>query len=132
ESLAHLKHPLVPSVLERFIEGRHYYLVFKYIPGESLAERLQKLLRPLPEREVTGYMHTLLNILAALEQQKPPLRHYDISPANIIIEQQRRRAILTGFQLPPPAPDRQDKLSLHRTTRKIAVSPYLPIKDPFY
>ena len=40
---------------------------------ESLEERLQKLLRPLPEHEVLGYMNTLLNILIALEQQQPPL-----------------------------------------------------------
>lgn len=130
--LTQLKHPLVPHVLDRFVEGRHYYLVLNYIPGESLEEHLLKLLRPLPEREALGYMNSLLNVLIALEQMKPPLRHYDISPANIIIEQQRGRAILTGFQLPPPPAERQDSLSRHRTTRKIAVSPYLPVKDPFY
>ena len=132
EPLLNLKHPLVPRVLDRFVEGRHYYLVQTYIPGESLEELLLKLLRPIPEREVIGYMNTLLNILSALEQSRPPVRHYDISPANIIIEQKRGRAMLTGFQLPPPAPEKQDGLNRHRTTRKIAVSPYLPVKDPFY
>jgi eukaryotic-like serine/threonine-protein kinase len=130
-SLANLKHPLVPHVLDRFVEGRHYYLVLNYIPGESLEERLQKLLRPVPEREIIGYMNTLLNVLIALEQMRPPLRHYDISPANIIIEQKRERPILTGFQLLPPPPEKQDVHSRHRTTLKIN-SPYLPIKDaPF-
>lgn len=128
-ALTKLKHPLVPHVLERFVEGRHYYLVLNYIPGESLEERLLKLLRPVPEREVLSHMNTLLNILIALEQMKPPLRHYDISPANIIIEQQRGRAMLTGFQLPPPSPEQYYP---HRTTRRIAVSPYLPLKDPNY
>ncbi len=132
EPLTRLKHPLVPHVLDRFVEGRHYYLILNYIPGESLEERLLKLLRPVPEREVIGYMNTLLNILAALEQMKPPLRHYDISPANIVIEQKRGRAILTGFQLPPPASEKQDALSRHRTTRKIAISPYVPVRDQFY
>jgi eukaryotic-like serine/threonine-protein kinase len=130
--LARLKHPLVPHVLERFVEGRHYYLVLNYIPGESLEERLLKLLKPLPEREVVGYMHTLLNVLIALEQTQPPLRNYDISPANIIIEDKRGRAILTGFQLPAPPPERQDTLNSHRTTRKIAISPYLPVRDSPY
>ncbi|HEX7736916.1 MAG TPA: hypothetical protein VF458_18870, partial [Ktedonobacteraceae bacterium] len=102
------------------------------IPGESLEERLLKLLRPLPEREVIGHMNTLLNILVALEQMRPPVRHYDISPANIIIEQKRERAILTGFQLPAPPPEKPDSLVRHRTTRKIAISPYLPLKDPYY
>ncbi len=132
EALLRLKHPLVPHVLDRFVEGRHYYLVLNYIPGESLEEMLLKLLRPLPEREIVGYMNTLLNILSALEATRPPVRHYDISPANIIIEQKRGRAMLTGFQLPPPPPEKPDSLKSHRTTRKIAVSPYLPVKDTFY
>lgn len=131
-SLTALKHPLVPHTLDRFVEGRHYYLVLNYIAGESLEERLQKLLKPLAEQEVIGYMNTILNILIALEQTRPPLRHYDISPANIIIEQQRRRAILTGLQIPPPPPEKLDSINPHRTTRKIVVSPYLPVKDsPF-
>lgn len=132
EPLLQLKHPLVPHVLDRFVEGRHYYLIFNYIAGESLEERLLKLLRPVPEREVIGYMNTLLNILSALEKTSPPVHHYDISPANIMIEQTRRRVLLTGFQLPPPQPERLDSLNPHRTTRKIAVSPYLPVKDSFY
>ncbi len=132
QAIAHLKHPLVPHVQDRFVEGRHYYLVSNYIPGESLEERLQRQLKPLPEREVVGYMHTLLNVLVALEQTHPPVRHYDISPANIIIELKRERAMLTGFQIAPPPPDKQDKLGMHRTTQKIAISPYLPVRDaPF-
>lgn len=130
--LARLQHPLIPRVLERFVEGKHYYMVSEYIDGESLEERLQKLLRPLPERDVIGYMNNILNTLIALEQSRPPLRHFDISPANIIIEKVRGRAMLTGFQVLPPAPENQQARSKHRTTLKIALSPYLPVKDQPY
>ncbi len=132
EPLTRLKHPLVPHVLGRFVEGRYYYVVFNYIPGESLEERLQKLLRPLTEREVVGYTNTVLNILIALEQFRPPLRHYDVSPGNIIIEQSRGRAVLTGFQLSQPPMEMLNGSEVHRTTQKIAVSPYLPIQDTPY
>jgi len=133
EPLTRLRHPLVPHVLDRFAEGKHYYMVLAYVDGESLEERLQKLLRPLPEREVIGYINSLLNVLMALEQQQPHLRHYDISPANVIIENTRGRAWLTGFQVPPPPVfDARDKLNRHRTTRKLALSPYLPVKDMPY
>lgn len=132
EPLANFHHPLVPGVLDRFVEGKHYYLVLKYIDGESLEELLQKLLKPLSEREVMGYMNNVLNILSALEQQRPPLRHYDISPANIIVENTRGRAMLTGFQIPAPAPEKLNVMSAHRTTRKIAISPYVPVKDAPY
>jgi serine/threonine protein kinase len=134
EPLARLHHPLIPAVLDRFAEGKHYYMALAYIDGESLQESLQKLLRPLPEREVLSYMNTLLNVLMVLEQQQPPLRHYDISPANIIIENKRGRAVLTGFQVPPPPfpPASRAEANRKRTTRKLIVSPYLPIQDKPY
>ncbi len=133
EPLARLRHPLIPRVLNRFAEGKHYYVVLAYIDGESLEGRLQRLLKPLSEREVIGYMNTVLNTLMALEQQQPPLRHFDISPANIIIENTRGRAMLTGFQIPPPPSTYKDHVRpLHRTTRKLAISPYLPVKDNPY
>ncbi|HWS85001.1 MAG TPA: protein kinase [Ktedonobacteraceae bacterium] len=134
EQLVHLHHPLVPPVLNRFAEGTHYYAVLAYIDGESLEERLLKLLRPLPEKEIIGYMNILLNVLISLEQRPQPLHHFDISPANILIEHGRGRVMLTGFQVqPPPQPptSRAAGKSI-RTTRKLAVSPYLPIQDKTY
>ncbi len=133
-ALAALHHPFVPTILERFAEGQHYYAVMTYINGESLEERLLKRLRPLPEREVLTYMLNLLNVLSALELQKPPLRHFDISPANIIIENKRGRAMLTGFQIPPPpfTANSRSSSSSKRTTRKLAISPYLPIQEKVY
>ncbi len=135
EQITRLRHPLIPRVLDRFAEGKYYYLVLAYIDGESLEERLQRLLRPLPEREVMGYMHTLLNILMALEQQKPALRHFDITPSNILLEKARGRAMLTGFQIPrPPANQSANGMSRPHThtTRKLVISPYLPIQDKPY
>ena len=133
EQLARLRHPLVPRMLDRFSEGQHYYAVFTYIDGESLAERLQKVLHPLPEREIIAHINSLLNILIALEQQKPPLHHFDISPANILIENKRQRVMLTGFQVPPPpAPPAQRQNSGRRTTRKLSISPYQPLQDKLF
>jgi len=134
DPLTRLHHPLLPRVLDRFVEGQHYYIVLTYADGESLEERMQKLLRPLAEREVIGYMNSLLNALMALEQQHPPLRHYDISPSSIIIERTRGRPILIGFQISPPpsSPEADRKRSQHRTTRKLAISPYLPVQDTYY
>ena len=134
EVLVRLRHPLIPRVLDRFVEGHYYYVIMTYVDGESLAEHLQKLLRPLSEGEVLNYLNMLLNTLIALEQQRPILRHYDISPDNIIIERTRGRAMLTGFQIPPPpaSSDASSGNSRHNTTRKLIISPYLPVQDkPF-
>jgi serine/threonine protein kinase len=128
--LAQLRHPLVPPLLARFAEGQHYYAVFTYIDSESLTARIQKLLRPLPEREVIHMMNALLNILITLEQQHPPLRHFDISPTNILIEYKRNRIMLTGFQIPaPPTPSNDQPTTGRRTTRKLSLSPYQPLQD---
>ncbi|QBD81522.1 hypothetical protein EPA93_38355 [Ktedonosporobacter rubrisoli] len=135
QQLARLRHPMVPAVLDRFAEGKHYYMVLAYIDGESLAERLQRTLRPISEHDALNYMNMLLNTLIALEQQRPPLRHYDISPATIIIERGRGRVMLTGFQIPlaplTRAPANAAR-SGRRTTRKLIISPYLPVQDKPY
>lgn len=131
EPLTRVRHPLIPTILDRFAEGRHYYIVQSYIDGETLAERLLKLLRPLPESEVLGYMNSILNTLISLEHSRPLLRHYDISPANIVIEGKRKRAFLTGFQV-PPAPIATRMEGRKRTTRKLILSPYLPVQDKPY
>jgi serine/threonine protein kinase len=131
EAQARLKHPLVPYVLDRFSEGKHYYMVESYVNGESIAERLQRLLRPLPERDVAGYMIGMLNILITLEQQRPPMRHYDISPENILIENKRGRVMLTGFPV-PVLTDMRAQANGHHTTRKLLLSPYMPIQDKPY
>ncbi len=132
EPIAIVHHPFVSTVLNRFAEGKYYYMVLTYVDGESIAERLQKLLRPLAERDVLGYINSLLNVLIALEQQA--IHHYDISPANVLIEQKRGRAILTGFQVLPPPLDASVRVPItrNRTTRKLAISPYLPIQDKPY
>jgi serine/threonine protein kinase len=134
EPLARLRHPLLPRIIDRFAEGKHYYAVMNYIDSESLEERSAKLLHPLAEREIIGYLNSLLNILIALEQQPVPIRHDDISPANILIEAQRQRVFLTGFQIqaPPPSSEPNAPRRGKRTTRKLALSPYLPIKDQIY
>ena len=64
--LASVRHPLLPVILDRFADN-YYYMVQEYIDGESLDERLQKLLQPLPERDVLSYMNTLLNVLIAAQ-----------------------------------------------------------------
>jgi serine/threonine protein kinase len=133
EPLARLRHPLLPRILDRFAEGQYYYAVMTYIDGETLEERLQRILRPIPEREGIHSLNALLNILIALERLQPPLRHYDISPANILIEYQRGRVFLTGLQVPPPPlPPGALILQGGRTTRKLAISPYQPIQDRPY
>jgi serine/threonine protein kinase len=132
QPLARLQHPMIPRVLDRFAEGRHYYMAMQYIDGESLAEHLQRTLRPLPEAEGIGYMYALLNVLMELEKHQ--IRHYALFPEHILLERTRKRALLSGFHI-APAPGiltPRTHGSKNKTTRKLAISPYLPVQDRPY
>ncbi|HLH60710.1 MAG TPA: ABC transporter substrate-binding protein [Ktedonobacteraceae bacterium] len=96
-TLAHLDHPLIPNVTDSFQEGSHYFMVQEYVEGENLEQRLERLKKPIPEREALGYASQVLDVLEYLAQQTPPVVHRDIKPANIIIGSKDKRAHLVDF-----------------------------------
>lgn len=96
-TLAHIDHPLVPSVTDHFQEGNRYFMVQEYVEGENLEERLEHTNQPLKEREMLICASQILDILDYLSQQTPPIVHRDIKPANIIISSRDRRAHLVDF-----------------------------------
>ena len=97
ETLAHLDHPLIPTVTDSFQEGTRYYMVQEYVAGENLEDRLDRLKGPLPEHDVLLYASQVLTILDYLAQQQPPIVHRDIKPANIIISSKDNLAHLVDF-----------------------------------
>jgi eukaryotic-like serine/threonine-protein kinase len=96
-TLAHLDHPLISYVTDSFEEDSRYFMVQKYIAGENLEERMDRVNQPMKEREVLGLASELLDILDYLAQQTPPIVHRDIKPANIIIGAKDKRAHLVDF-----------------------------------
>src|SRR6266700_4702162 len=72
-------------------------MVQKYVEGETLEERIDRLNQSMKEREVLGYASEVLDVLDYLAQQTPPVVHRDIKPANIIIGSKDRRAHLVDF-----------------------------------
>src|SRR6266566_5822232 len=96
-TLAHLDHPLIPSVTDNFEEGSRYFMVQEYVEGENLEERMDRLKQPMKEREVLGCASEVLDVLDYLSRQTPPIVHRDIKPANIIIGSKDRRAHLVDF-----------------------------------
>lgn len=95
--LAHIDHPLVPSVTDHFQEGACYFMVQEYVDGENLEERMCRLGQPMHERNVLLYASEILDILEYLALQTPPIVHRDIKPANIIINDRNKRVHLVDF-----------------------------------
>jgi serine/threonine protein kinase len=89
--LNHPGHPRIPEVYGYFVEGVDQFLVMKYIEGESLERRLERLKRPLSETELVRCAQKAANALVYLHSRRPePVIHRDIKPANIIIDPEDR------------------------------------------
>ncbi|HEY4033836.1 MAG TPA: bifunctional serine/threonine-protein kinase/ABC transporter substrate-binding protein [Ktedonobacteraceae bacterium] len=101
-TLAHIDHPLVPSVTDHFQEGNRYFMVQEYIEGENLENQIERTHQPLREREALICASQILDILDYLTQQTPPIVHRDIKPANIIIGSRDKRAHLVDFGIARP------------------------------
>ncbi len=89
--LNHPGHPRIPEVYGYFVESVDQYLVMKYIEGESLERRLERLKHPLAEAEVIRCGSEVADALIYLHSRRPkPVIHRDIKPANIIVDPEDR------------------------------------------
>jgi eukaryotic-like serine/threonine-protein kinase len=80
--LAALRQPNLPRVIDYFVEGQDQYLVMDFVPGETFDDILEKEGQQ-PLELVLNWTQQLVDALAYLHSQKPPITHRDIKPANI-------------------------------------------------
>lgn len=87
QTLQTLEHERIPGLLEFFhqqLEGQLVLtMVMQYIPGPTLAQRLQSGWRP-QEAEVLEIARQGFEILNYLQQHEPLVIHRDIKPSNLI------------------------------------------------
>jgi eukaryotic-like serine/threonine-protein kinase len=81
--LAQLDHPNLPKVSDFFAENGRDYLVMDFVPGKDLRELLLEQGGPLEEKLVLQWATQIVDALAYLHRQDPPILHRDIKPANI-------------------------------------------------
>lgn len=103
-TLAALRHSSIPDIYAYFSEHNHNYLVMEYIEGPNLSENLTRkdgdkpvAGHPQPAEKVINHAIEICEVLDYLAQQKPPVIHNDIKPANIILEKSTGRAVLVDF-----------------------------------
>ncbi|MDM8530835.1 serine/threonine-protein kinase [Anaerolineales bacterium HSG25] len=84
--LARLDHINLPKVSDFFSVNERDYLVMDFVPGQDLREIIENTRYKnsfILEEDVLTWAEQLLDALAYLHQQDPPVLHRDIKPSNI-------------------------------------------------
>ncbi|MBV8502661.1 MAG: protein kinase [Paucibacter sp.] len=90
-AVSRLAHPNIVPVFEADTQGRQSYLVFEYVPGGTLAERLRGK-KVLPARDA---VEIALGVLDGLEAAHAAgVIHRDLKPSNILIDAQGRARVM--------------------------------------
>jgi eukaryotic-like serine/threonine-protein kinase len=92
-AVAKLSHPNVVSVIDAGEDGGHPYIVFEYVEGETLKQRISRD-GALDPREAIAYAIEIARGLSVAHARK--MVHRDIKPQNILIDAEGR-AKLTDF-----------------------------------
>ena len=92
-AVAQLSHPNVVAVIDAGEDGGHPYIVFEYVEGETLKQRIDRL-RRLPVDEAAAYAIEIGRGLAAAHARM--LVHRDVKPQNVLIDSEGR-AKVTDF-----------------------------------
>ncbi|HEV7699107.1 MAG TPA: protein kinase [Pyrinomonadaceae bacterium] len=96
--LARLRHPVLPKVIDHFIEGEGQFLVMENISGDDLGKRLANANKPFPLSWVMFWADQLLDALNYLHSHEPPIIHRDIKPENLKLTDENH-IILLDFGL---------------------------------
>src|SRR3954465_12837388 len=92
-SVAKLSHPNVVAVIDAGEDGGHPYIVFEYVEGETLKQRINRE-GALPPQEAIAYAIEIARGLSMAHARN--MVHRDIKPQNILIDAEGR-AKLTDF-----------------------------------
>jgi tRNA A-37 threonylcarbamoyl transferase component Bud32 len=92
-AVAKLTHPNVVSVIDAGEDGGHPYIVFEYVKGETLKQRISRV-AALETQEAIAYAIEVARGLSVAHARQ--MVHRDIKPQNILIDEEGR-AKLTDF-----------------------------------
>ncbi|MBV8380219.1 MAG: protein kinase [Paucibacter sp.] len=90
-AVSRLTHPNIVPVFEADVQGRQTYMVFEYVPGGTLAEKIRGK-QAMSAREAVAL---ICGVLAGLEAAHDAgVIHRDLKPSNILIDSQGRPRVM--------------------------------------
>jgi len=92
-AVAKLSHPNVVAVIDAGEDGGHPYIVFEYVEGETLKQRINRI-GALDPQEALAYAIEVARGLTVAHNRR--MVHRDIKPQNVLIDAEGR-AKLTDF-----------------------------------
>jgi serine/threonine protein kinase len=96
KQLAHCSHPHLVRLLDVFQEDTMPFAVLEWVPGQTLADRVQAS-QPLSEADAVRYIRQVASALQTLHRQG--LVHQRVKPQNIVLKSETDEAVLTGFRI---------------------------------
>lgn len=90
-AVSRLTHPNIVPVFEADTQGGHSYLVFEYVSGGTLSQRLRAGPKPTTTEAVTLLLGILDGLTAA---HAAGLVHRDLKPSNILIDARARPRVM--------------------------------------
>jgi serine/threonine protein kinase len=84
-AVAQLSHPHVVGVIDAGEDDHRPYIVFEYVEGETLKERIRRLGR-LPVAEAVAYAIEIARALGAAHARH--IVHRDVKPQNVLIDEE--------------------------------------------
>ena len=84
-AVAQLSHPHIVGVIDAGEDDSRPYIVFEYIEGETLKERIRRL-GPLPIPEAVAYAIEIARALGAAHARH--IVHRDVKPQNVLIDEE--------------------------------------------
>jgi hypothetical protein len=94
-TLSQLNHPNIIKVHHVFEDNETAYMAMDYVDGPDLLQTVEGTARPLTPKEITAFLHTMLDALDHVHSQG--LLHRDISPDNILLDKAAGQPILIDF-----------------------------------
>lgn len=80
-----ISHSGIAKVLDFFVEDGRYYLVMEYVNGQDLRQLVRQH-GAQPEAKVVDWAYQVANVLEYLHNLETPIIHRDISPDNIVLD----------------------------------------------
>jgi eukaryotic-like serine/threonine-protein kinase len=117
-TVAQLSHPNVVAVIDAGEDGGFPYIVFEYVEGETLKQRIDRLGR-LPVDEAVAYAIEIGRGLAAAHSRR--MVHRDVKPQNVLIDSDGR-AKVTDFGI---ARTLEESDGLTKTGRVLGTTDYV-------